>query len=156
MSRLWTVEVPHWHPTSLNRLTGNPWESRRRKKADALHVALFLARAGVPRVSYPRSQLRAAKRRKIDLLSVLPPIEPIRRRLDVEILLAPEERDRQGRWVKGGQEYDSDNLSKSLRDALVEGGWLVDDSPKWLVSGEPRQRRADRPATVITIEDLHA
>ena len=144
MTRAWTVVIPLWHPSSLNRLLGNPWEARRRKKADAIHIALFLTRAGVPRVSYPRSQLRDAKKQKIDLIKVLPPIEPIRRRLDVEILLAPEERDRQGRWVKGGQEYDADNLSKSIRDALVEGGWLVDDNRKWLESREPRQRRSRR------------
>ncbi|MBY0527335.1 MAG: hypothetical protein K2R98_28320 [Gemmataceae bacterium] len=49
---------------------------------------------------------------------------------------------------------DDDNWWKSLLDALVAAGQLVDDSPDWLERGSVAFQRGDPPATRIILEDL--
>jgi hypothetical protein len=54
----------------------------------------------------------------------------------------------------GGRAPDPDNLFKSVLDALVKLGYLLDDSSKYLTSSWPEIYRAKQKKTVITITDL--
>jgi len=49
---------------------------------------------------------------------------------------------------------DPDAFDKSLLDALVSCGLLVDDSKKWLEMPEPEYERGKDKATIITLEDI--
>jgi Holliday junction resolvase RusA-like endonuclease len=62
----WTVEIPDFHPTSLNRFAGRHWSVRRRMKAaDAEVVSLYVRHiARVP---------EARVRRRVTLAIVLGP-----------------------------------------------------------------------------------
>ena len=56
-----------------------------------------------------------------------------------------------------GRMPDPDNLLKSLLDALVQAGMLVDDSSKWLTQGKVEILREPTVAaleTVIEFEDI--
>lgn len=55
---------------------------------------------------------------------------------------------------KGQKKMDEDNLWKSLLDALVNAGVLVDDSPKWCQRGTVSYARGDAPATFVILEDV--
>ncbi len=68
-----------------------------------------------------------------------------KRRVSLVITLAPRQR--------GG---DPDSYWKSLLDALVHAGLLVDDSPKWCELGPVEYRRGSEMATTIILEDLPA
>ncbi len=48
---------------------------------------------------------------------------------------------------------DPDNVNKSLRDALVRCGLLVDDSAEWAECTEPEIEKGKK-ATVITLETI--
>lgn len=52
------------------------------------------------------------------------------------------------------QAADVDAYWKSLLDALVAAGLLVDDSPAWCEIGEVRQARGETTATVIELENV--
>lgn len=52
-----------------------------------------------------------------------------------------------------GRPLDEDNVWKSLKDALVRVGLLVDDSPRWCEQGTPTFPRGPL-RTVITLTDL--
>lgn len=150
------VEISGWAPTSVNVLTKGHWsKAHRAKVADRNRVAQELDLARVPRVAMPRSVVRAYKAAGITNPVVLEAPIPKRRRLAVTIVLG-EHRSADGRFRKGGQTLDPDNVSKALRDALVEGGFLVDDSPKWLEGAEPEIVPDDGAGhrTRITLEDL--
>lgn len=58
--------------------------------------------------------------------------------------------------VRGPWAMDFDNVSKSLMDALVTAGLLVDDGPDWLEVGsfESRKTRGEGWTTEITLEDV--
>lgn len=49
---------------------------------------------------------------------------------------------------------DDDNLRKSLLDALVKAGYLVDDSPKWCEVLPFTFLRGPQKATIIELEDV--
>jgi hypothetical protein len=66
-----------------------------------------------------------------------------KRRVILTITLGPRQR-----------EHDDDNQWKSLLDALVFIGALVDDKPKWLERMPVQYERGERRATRITLEDL--
>jgi hypothetical protein len=66
-----------------------------------------------------------------------------KRRVTLTIILGPRQR-----------EHDDDNVWKSLLDACVFIGALVDDKPKWLERLPVRYERATRKATRITLEDI--
>lgn len=68
-----------------------------------------------------------------------------RRRVSLEIYLAERQR--------GG---DVDAYWKSTLDALVNCGALVDDNPEWVELGEVKFYRAQRPATLIILENMMA
>lgn len=51
------------------------------------------------------------------------------------------------------KEYDSDNAWKSVLDALVRCGQLIDDNPKHVVIGPVIQTRGKTTSTTITLED---
>lgn len=55
-----------------------------------------------------------------------------------------------------GPESDPDNLHarcKSILDALVRRGWMIDDSPKYIDLRVSETTRARRTATVIAVSD---
>ena len=150
------VVIPGWAPTSLNVLTKGHWsKAHRAKVAYRDRVAQELDLARVPRVAMPRSVVRAIKATGIKNPVVLEGPIPRRRRLEVAIVLGTV-REPDGRFRKGGQALDPDNVSKALRDALVEGGFLVDDSPQWLEGVEPSIVPDDGNGhrTRIILEDL--
>lgn len=71
-----------------------------------------------------------------------------KRRLTVEVVLGPRHRP-----------CDEDAFAKSLRDACVCAGLLVDDCTKWLEPGPVTQRRpakGEEWGTLITLEDVEA
>lgn len=152
------VAIPGWVPSSVNALYAGHWTARRRlKRADADAVALALEGAGVPRVAPPRSQVRAARASRIvaPIPTPAPARPPCRRRLEITFTPGPE-RAAGGRFGPKNAIPDPDNLNKSIRDAIVEGGWLVDDSAAWLEGVEPvvAPRDPSGPTTTLTIEDL--
>lgn len=58
-------------------------------------------------------------------------------------------------WVtKRGPLLDGPNLLKSLCDACVDAGLLVDDGPAWAEVVVPVVARGDRVETVILLEDI--
>jgi Holliday junction resolvase RusA-like endonuclease len=79
---------------------------------------------------------------------------PIRRRLAIIVVLGPERLG--GRYLPMGQAPDPDNLLKALLDAVVDGGWAVDDSEEWLDWERPRilPHDGDGPRTILALEDL--
>lgn len=119
----YTVRIPNWMPTSLNKLLGN-WRRRARlKKADQQMVAVYCHQAGVP---------KASGKRRVNVTILQPASTP-------------------------GRMPDPDNLLKSLLDALVQAGMLVDDSSKWLTQGKVEILREPTVAaleTVIELEDI--
>ena len=66
-----------------------------------------------------------------------------KRRVSLTITLAPRQRgcDRDAYW-------------KSLLDALVHAGLLVNDSPKWCELGSVEYLRGKWRATTVTLEDV--
>ena len=56
-----------------------------------------------------------------------------------------------GKYTKQG---DADGWQKSILDALVRCGLLLDDSPRWCEWSTPTFERGDESATVITLEDV--
>ncbi len=61
-------------------------------------------------------------------------------------------------WVEIGycgrqKQYDADNLTKSLLDALVQAQLLIDDSPTFLVWSGVEQVRGESTYTRVTLED---
>lgn len=52
------------------------------------------------------------------------------------------------------QETDPDSLWKSLLDALVHAGMLVDDSPSYVELGTVEQPKGEAKATRIILEDI--
>lgn len=71
------------------------------------------------------------------------PLAMCKRRVSVAITLG-----------KGQRQMDPDNVLKSLLDALVCAGLLVDDGPRWVQLGEVTWHRGERK-TVITLEDIY-
>lgn len=55
---------------------------------------------------------------------------------------------------KRGPLVDGANLNKSLRDALVQVGLLVDDSAEWLEGSDPVVERGKVTSTTIILEDI--
>lgn len=106
------------------------WRPKTTNELLALH---YRARSGAKRIDAEMIGTYAA------LVGV--PKATGRRRIDLEI------RKRMGRSL------DEDNAWKSLKDALVRLGLLVDDSPRWCDQGTPTFPRGPR-RTVITLTDL--
>lgn len=57
---------------------------------------------------------------------------------------------------KGQRRWDPDAFWKSLLDALVRDGKLVDDGPKWCLNGPVSYVRGEELLTKIIIEDVAA
>ncbi|MEW4569331.1 hypothetical protein AB1L88_15810 [Tautonia sp. JC769] len=148
------VTIAGWSPASLNTLTRHWSRAHRAKASDRDRVAQELDLARVPRVAVPRSVLRGLQRAGVADPTLLEGARPTRRRLEVTVILGPR-RDPDGTFRKGGQPPDPDNLLKSLLDALVEGGFLVDDSADWAEWECPRVVPDDGQGyrTRIVLED---
>jgi hypothetical protein len=66
-----------------------------------------------------------------------------KRRVGLHLILGPRQRG-----------CDVDAYHKSLLDALVAAGLLIDDSPRWCELAPVTYERATRRAAVITLEDI--
>jgi hypothetical protein len=66
-----------------------------------------------------------------------------RRRLDLHITLPPR-----------GRKGDEGNWWKSIEDALVHAGMLIDDNDKWYEKGKVTFCRGPAKATLITLTNL--
>lgn len=88
-------------------------------------------------------KLQAKLTVRIAGLNACIPLAVCKRRVSLRITLAPR--------ARGG---DPDAYWKSLLDALVQGGYLVDDSKEWVELGPVEYDRGERRATTITLEDL--
>jgi hypothetical protein len=156
------VVLDGFAPSSVNQLLRVHWSKRKRiKRAAADAVASALERARVPRVAPPRAQVREARSLGIarEAIPVPGPSRPAcRRRLRVRFTPALGRDKGTGRYLAGAgtKTPDPDNLNKTLRDALVDGGWLVDDRPDWLEGTEPviLPPAGPSPRTEIELEDL--
>lgn len=150
------LEIAGYVPVSTNTLIGAPRRAAiRAKKSAKARIAFEASAAGVPRVALPRPMARDAKAKGIDpgLIPIpWPAREPCRRLLTIAFAPGPERIG--GKFAPGGQEPDPDNLLKATLDALVDGGWLVDDSDAWLDWRRPEilPRRAE-PTLILTLED---
>ncbi len=61
----WTIRIPGWHPTSVNKLIGGHWSiGRKKKKADMAVIGLYVQRCGIP---------PAVGKRKVSVHFVLAP-----------------------------------------------------------------------------------
>lgn len=54
----------------------------------------------------------------------------------------------------GGRSPDPDNMYKSVLDALVKTGYLVDDGPLWVALSMPDIIRSKVKKTIITLTDM--
>lgn len=114
----YTIRIPGWMPTPLNRLMAQHWaKAARLKKADAAILFTYADQYAIP---------RATGKRSVELLVVLPP----RQR-------AP----------------DPDALWKSLLDAAVHAGLLVNDSHHWVEAAPVQFARGDKLTTYLTLTD---
>lgn len=112
------INIPHWIPTSVNKLMSNHWASANRiKKADAQMIAVYAHKQGIPRAEGKRS---------------------------VQTILT----------YHRGRACDPDNIQKSLNDALVKCGLLVDDSHIWLETKPVIIKRGKAKHTTIILEDI--
>lgn len=91
-----------------------------------------------------RAQLKADDREMVGIFcqQVGVPHAKKKRRVSLHIILAPRQR-----------AADPDAWWKSLLDALVACGALLDDSPRWVELGPVTYERGMRKATAITLED---
>jgi hypothetical protein len=92
-----------------------------------------------------RHRLKKADRELVALYGKLARIPPAtgRRRVCLHLVLGP-----------GQRAGDPDAYWKSLLDALVACGLLVDDSRQWVELGEVTFSRGKARAAVITLEDV--
>lgn len=136
------IHIEAWRPALLNELVGRDAHAIHRiKKRDRKIVAQYATLFNVPRVGLPPET-----RRQAEALGIAHRIEDLagrRRRVALEIA------DRYSTFP------DDDAPWKSLLDALVQCGLLVDDSREWCETvNPPTYRRARKRSTVITLEDL--
>ena len=92
---------------------------------------------------FSASRLKEWDRIAVAVSSILIPKAIRRRRVSVEVTMA-------GRM----KPVDPDAIWKSLLDALVAAGLLVDDSANWVELGPFTQVRGAMKATRITLEDM--
>jgi Holliday junction resolvase RusA-like endonuclease len=80
---------------------------------------------------------------KAAVLAYHVPRAEVRRRVTVLVVLP-----------KGKRAPDPDALYKSLLDAMVEAGALVNDSYRWVVADPVEFARGDKLTTFVTLEDV--
>lgn len=90
-----------------------------------------------------RHRLKKADREMVAFYSRTFPKAKVKRLLRLTIVLG-----------KGERGCDVDAYDKSLLDALVHAGMLVDDSKNWVVKAPNIYERAKTKATIIELEDL--
>jgi hypothetical protein len=117
--RAWSIAIPGFQPTSLNRLLGHPMARHRLKSRDAATIDRACLLAGVPRARISRREREDRKTLNVPAWVEGDPV-PRRRHVRLEITLA-----------KGQRAPDSDNVWKALLDVLVSAGMLFDDSRQW-------------------------
>ena len=138
---IYTVTIPDWIPTPLNRLMRNRYAAARLKKRDTRMVSFYAL--AVPCVALCKSEKVARKAVGISGPQKNDP-EPCRRRVRLAIQLAPKQRG-----------CDDDAFYKTVLDALVNCGLLVDDSRTWCEPVLPIVwSRGERMATTIVLEDI--
>jgi len=95
------------------------------------------------RTQYTRTRLKGGDQELVWYASRAVPEASKPRRVSVTFVYPPGKRMR-----------DVDSMQKSLLDALVATGCLVDDHPKWCQLGPWESVRGVTRATVVTLEDL--
>jgi Holliday junction resolvase RusA-like endonuclease len=113
-----TLDIPTWHPTPLNKLMKGHWSNGHQlKKVDRAMVAAYAS--GIPKAKG-------------------------RRRVSLHIILN-----------KGQRAPDPDAFFKSLCDALVHAGALVDDNCQYVeLAPVTFSRDPQAWGSVIRLEDL--
>ena len=135
--RTWTITLPLL-PISMNRRERVTWQTRH---AERLRIEQFVWALGnaarMPRLTVEVPNGRRTERRVL-----------IEQRRAVSVHLVKPMR---------GQPDDPanrDSRAKSVLDALVRCGYLIDDSDPWLDwQGVTETRSTDGPATIITITE---
>lgn len=89
------------------------------------------------------AKLKALDRENIAIEFLGTPKAEGKRRVSLSLVLGPKQR--------GG---DPDAYWKSLLDALVNAGQLLDDSKEYVELGSVTYERGKRKATIITLEDV--
>ena len=95
------------------------------------------------RIQYARTRLKGGDQELVWYASRAVPEATTRRRVSVTFVYPPKQRMR-----------DVDSMQKSLLDALVATGCLLDDHPKWCQLGPWESVRGVTRATVVTLEEV--
>ena len=115
--------IPDWHPARLNLLL---------KRGPFMHDGKWTS----------ASKLKRADAKMLWAHTIGAAKAKGRRRLSVTLVYPP-----------AGRRMDPDAWQKSLLDALVSVGLLIDDSPKWVEISPVKYERGGK-ATTIELEDL--
>lgn len=137
----YTLAIPRWRPTLASELKCHPLAAARKKSADARRIGQEALIAGIPPVALTRQEKQRRKFLHWPLRMDGDPV-PRRRRVTISINVAR------------GRLMDADAPLKSLLDALVTEGLLVDDSDRWCLWERPVIRRGATLETVVTLEDI--
>lgn len=140
----WTLEIPGHRPALDNELIGRrPMTAHNRKLRDVRAVARANLVARVPRVALATCE--AGQRRALGVGPLAGDPTPRKRRVTIRVS--------HPRYDRPQCRPDPYACHKSLLDALVVCGLLVDDSAGWCAAG-PAEFAAGPPGTVIELEDL--
>lgn len=143
-SRVYKIYINDFRPALDNELMRRGWWRKAKlKKRDRDVVAYEAWRAGVPQVAVSPQDWRY---RKVLGLGALPgDPQPRRRRVSLSI---------SNPHYRGRNVPDPLSPLKSLLDALVGSGLLVDDSDRWCEIVVPVEYTTGPKSTTITLEDL--
>ncbi len=132
--------IPGWHPAPLNKLLGHHMAAARLKAKDREQVARAALVYGLrkARVVNPPLMADAIEGCGVD-------ISKIKRRMSLTIVAEP-----------GKRACDPDAYSKSLLDAMVHAGLLVNDSRHWVVMEPVKYLRGtkDMWGSLVILEDM--
>ena len=117
------------HTTPLNELMGHPMKRAKLKRRDREFVATWARASRIPtaKMAIHAHALTPDQKRRVSLL----------------VILAP-----------GQRGPDKDCWHKSLCDALVHAGLIVDDSPRWCELGPVEYARGEQAAMIVRLEDV--
>lgn len=133
------IVIPGWNPTLDNVLMRHRMGAHSRKKRDAATLGKAAHFASVPRVGVPLFEKR--QRQVLNLGPMEDDPKPIKRRVWLKV---------SNNWVR---KPDPTAYWKSLLDALVVNGLLVDDNERWSEITPPVFSKGSK-LTIVTLEDL--
>jgi hypothetical protein len=138
MGKTYEVYIPDFHCALANHLVGkNHFAVARLKKRDREIIGNALTKAGVPQVAINQELFKSVKKADGLLLAqdLAAKFKARKRRVNYLWHMAAIQRDEKGRMLKGARrdnQPDPDGPLKSMLDALVHNGFLVNDTELWV------------------------